>query len=358
MTRPTTITINFAALRHNWQRIKILAPKSKVLAMVKANAYGHGAATIAAALPEADGFGVACLEEAIQLRQAGIGSRILLAQGLFDVSEVPLCAHYDLDVVLHHIEHLAMLKAAPPSKPLRVWLKINTGMNRLGFLPEAVPGILAALANLPQVQVVTLMTHMAGSAEAEIPLILQQATLFDSVTATLPPNIARSLANSALILRPELQLQADWVRPGIMLYGISPFTDKTANELGLKPVMRFQSALMSVYQAQAGQGVGYGHTWICPETMPMGIVAVGYGDGYPRHIEPGTHACILGQRVPIIGRVSMDMLALDLRAVPAAQVGTQVELWGENVPVEAIAQAAGTSPYELVTQITARVHRE
>ncbi len=324
-------------------------------AAVKAEGYGHGLVRTARAL-DADAFAVACVEEALVLREAGIDRRIVLLEGVFEADELPWCAQHALDIAVHQPEQLRMLELARLERPLRVWLKIDSGMHRLGLAPEATATAFQRLRACSAVQAeIGLMSHLARADERDCDYTRQQFHTFETATAGLPGE--RSLANSAGILGwPNTHF--DWVRPGIMLYGASPFVDSLAPDEDLRPVMSFHTRLIAIKRLRRGEPVGYGGTWICPEDMDVGVAAVGYGDGYPRHAPSGTPVLIDGRAAALVGRVSMDMITLDLRRHPKARIGDPVLLWGEGLPVERIAQAAGTISYTLLCGVTARVRRE
>ncbi len=357
MSRPAKITISLAALRHNYQQVKILAPYARVLAMVKSNGYGHGITRIAEGLAsEADAFGVACIEEGMILRNAGIKNPIVLMEGLFESSELNLVKQHDFTLVVHHVEQIEMLENNKVSMPFSIWLKIDTGMHRLGFHPSEVPSIYARLMACDAVKKpIGLMTHFAESDSSERAQTLKQIEIFDSTTLALVG--PRSLANSAgIIAWPSAH--GDWVRPGIMLYGVSPFSGHRGVEHHLQPVMSFSSKLIAIHQIAKDERVGYGGTWTSPEDMLIGVVGMGYGDGYPWRAKSGIPVLVNGRPCPLVGRVAMDMLTVDLRTQPDAKVGDPVVLWGPGLPVEIIAEHSGTSPYELLTRITQRVHVE
>lgn len=322
------------------------------MAMVKANAYGHGLVPVAKALDEADAFGVASLEEALKLRQAGIQQEIILMEGLFQREELEEAMQHRLSLVVHHEPHIALLAEAPVQAHFSIWLKINTGMNRLGFPAASVGNRYARLQTLPAVKKIGLMSHFAKADAIHSECTRQQITLFNSVTAPFPKE-PRSLANSAGILAWPASHQ-QWVRPGLMLYGASPFPDQTGPDHQLKPVMTLRSKIIAISTIQHGEKVGYGGTWSAPETMLVGVVAAGYGDGYPQSAQNGTPVLVNNQICPLVGRVSMDMLTVDLRRQPDAKIGDPVTLWGEGLPVETIARHNHTSPYEILTRITAR----
>jgi alanine racemase len=352
MTRPARARVDLSALQHNFQRVQQAAPGSRVMAVIKANGYGHGIVDVARALTAADAFGVATLEEAVALREAGFENRIVLLEGFFGADDFPLVSGYRLDAVLHHASQIEWLEQTPPGRPLDVWLKIDTGMNRLGFAPAEVPGVIARLARLDCIGGLRLMSHLACADDPDNDYTPRQLDRFTAATRELPGE--RSLANSAALLAwPDTRL--DWVRPGIMLYGASPLRNRSAAELGLRPVMTLGTRLIAVNRHQAGDPIGYGGDWVCPEAMNVGVAAIGYGDGYPRHASSGSPVLVNGQRASIIGRVSMDMICIDLRAQPGAGIGDQVVLWGEGLPVDEVAARAGTIAYEILCRINDRV---
>jgi len=353
MIRPVEARINLRALEHNLQQIQRHAPQSKVLAIIKANGYGHGMTRVARALNSADGFGVASFEEAVGLRDAGISQPVMLLSGFLEAAELPLIARQQLWVTVHHPFQVEMLERTPLPEPITVWLKIDTGMHRLGIAPEQVRSLWQRLQDLDWVRKpIGLMTHFACADERDNAMTREQITRFDAAVNDLPGD--RSLANSAGILAWS-DSQRHWIRPGIVLYGASPFAGAPARDLGLQPVMTLKSKLISIHFVKRGEAIGYGATWICPEDMLVGIVAMGYGDGYPRHAKPGTPVLVAGRRVPLIGRVSMDSLFVDLRSYAEAQIGDSVVLWGDELPVEEVAVCANTIPYELLCKVTGRV---
>lgn len=354
MSRPARLTVSLAALRHNLARVRQAAPQAKIMAAIKADAYGHGLLRCAHALEDADALAVACLEEALPLRAAGIKQPVVLLQGFFQTNELPELAAHSLQPVIHCAEQIEQLGRARLSQPLRVWLKIDTGMHRLGFLPEQAAAARARLLALPQVAALDFLTHLACADERGNSCTLGQLTSFQHTVQGWEGE--RSIANSAGILGWP-QTHADWVRPGIMLYGASPFVDSEGPAEGLRAVMSLDSALTCVHQYRRGMRVGYGGSWQCPEDMPVGVVAIGYGDGYPRHAAAGTPVLLNGREVPLVGRVSMDMICVDLRSQPQARPGDPVQLWGEQLPAERIARSAATIPYALFTGVTARVPR-
>jgi len=349
MSRPIQARIDLSALRHNLDVVR-RHTTSRVMAVVKANAYGHGLLPAAQALREAEGFALLDVRDAVTLREAGFRQPVLLLEGFFSRDELPLLAEYELSTVIHNLRQLEWLDAYPRRDGLSVWLKVNSGMNRLGFTPQEYPLVLERLKAHRAVRDITLMTHFAQADEAAG--VAAQLALFQQLTAN--QRLPRSLANSAAILRYPMA-HGDWVRPGIMLYGSSPFSDIGAAELGLRPVMTLSSELIAVRELKAGDALGYGATFRAEHSMRIGIVACGYADGYPRHAPTGTPILVEGQRTRTLGRVSMDMLAVDLDELPGARVGSQVVLWGEGMPVDEVARAAGTLSYELLCALAPRV---
>ncbi len=353
MSRATGAIIDLAALRHNLKRVRALAPKSRVMAVVKANAYGHGLALTAQALSDADAFAVAGLDEAQIVRRAGLSHPIVLLEGVFGTEELEEAVRWSCEVVVHDAYQLKLIENSKLKSEISVWLKVDTGMNRLGFAPAAVQDAWKRLNKARAVQKpVRLMTHFASADEISNPKTLAQLEAFAAATAGIEAE--RSIANSAGILAWP-QSHADWVRPGSMLYGASPFSMKCGADDGLKPVMTMETTLIAVKTLKEGESVGYGGSFVAPEDMTLGIAAIGYGDGYPRHAPSGTPVLVKGVRVPLVGRVAMDMIALDLRGVSRPAVGDPVVAWGPELPVEEIARAAGTIPLELLCGVTQRV---
>lgn len=352
MSRPTNLTIDLGALRHNLQQVRHMTRGCKVMAMVKANAYGHGLVRVAQALSLADALGVASLEEGLILREAGIQQPIVLMEGLFDIREMLLAAQYHFTLVVHHLPHVDMLEKIKVYSPFEVWLKVNTGMHRLGVALSELAQVYQRLLAAPTVKKpIGLMTHFAEADLTDHQTTLSQANLFYEVTAQCEG--PRSLANSAAIIAWPSTHQ-DWVRPGLMLYGASPFINKCGQDHGLCPVMTLSSRLIALTQVEKGGKIGYGGTWTAPETMKVGVVGVGYGDGYPQFASNGTPVLINGSVCPLVGKVSMDMLTVDLRSQPDAKIGDAVILWGEGLPVEYIADTSHTSAYEILTRMTPR----
>lgn len=351
MTPRITASIDLQAIRHNLRRVRELAPRSKVMAAIKADGYGHGATAVAMNLPDCDAFAVACLEEAVSLRDAGISQPLTVLAGVLSAEEAAAAQALDLELVIHAEWQLQLLEQLQPARPLKLWLKLDTGMHRLGFAPQQAQALFARVDAQVDWQFCGWMTHLAC---ADVPdQQMSQRQLQEFSTALDGLSGPRSIANSAGIVN---QLaEADWVRPGLMLYGASPVPDRSAAELGLQPAMRVSSRLIAIKDVPSGHSVGYGATWICPRDMRIGIVAVGYGDGWPRSLPNGTPVELRGQRLPMVGRVSMDMITVDLADCDAS-IGDEVTLWGSaGLPVEQIAAAADTLSYELLCGLTQRV---
>lgn len=353
MSRGTLAQINLNALQHNFAVVRKHAADHHIWAMIKANAYGHGLIRVAKTLSDADAFGVATLDEALQLRNAGITQQIVVMSGFLSRDEINIFAEHQLAAVVHDAWQVAALEHVQLSTPLHIWLKVDTGMHRLGIQPEEFNAIYTALTNSANVQQpLAVMTHLADADNVQRDFTLQQIELYSQLTQGISAH--HSLGNSAAIFA-YTDFLTDWVRPGIMLYGASPFAHISAEELNLQPVMTLKSKVIAVKQIKHGEYIGYGCTWQCPEDMPIAVIAIGYGDGYPRHAPSGTPVRINEQIYPLVGRVSMDMITVDLRSNPNVKVGDEVILWGDGLPVEHVAMAAGTISYELLTQITRRV---
>lgn len=353
MSRPIQALIDLSALEHNLSVVRRHAPRSRVMAVIKADAYGHGVLRVAQALRKADGFALLELDAAVRLREGGFQQVILLLEGFFSMDELRWIETHRLTTVIHHGEQLAMLAEYRPRQKMDVFLKLNTGMNRLGFTPGQFPSALKALQENPGVGQISLMTHFARADEANTgESIGVQLAEFNRMAQGR--QLPLSLANSAATLRyPETH--ADWVRPGLMLYGASPLPGTTAADLGLCPAMTVTSKIIAVQTVKAGEGVGYGHVFRAERPTRVGIVAGGYADGYPRHAPSGTPILVDGRRTRLIGRVSMDMLHVDLSETGEARVGMPVTLWGKGMPVDEVAQAAGTVAYELLCALAPRM---
>ncbi|SMC19472.1 alanine racemase [Andreprevotia lacus DSM 23236] len=352
MPRPILATIHADALRHNYHVLKAGAAGSRAFAVVKANAYGHGLLNVAAAISDADGFGTVEFASALRLRDAGYHQPILLLEGVFDADELHGAAAHDFWLAVHDEASLARLEAQRLAAPVQVFLKLNTGMNRLGFPAEQAPALVARLQGNPNVAGITLMAHFA-TADEPAKGIQAQMTCFNAACAGL--QLPVTLANSAATLAYPHTHQ-DWVRPGIALYGSSPFgLARTAQSLDLQAAMTLESKIIGVQELQAGDAVGYGATFVAERSMRIGTVACGYADGYPRHAPTGTPVVVAGQRSRLIGRVSMDMLAVDITDLPQAGVDSPVELWGRQLSIDEVAAAAGTIGYELMCAVAPRV---
>lgn len=345
MKRSARALIDSSALRHNLARCREVAPTSLAMAVIKADAYGHNMLKTAETLSHANGFAVSCLQEAIELRQARFIHPILVLQGFNTMQGMKAAAEHRLRVVLHDLSQLELLDSAAAAIKLDVALKLDTGMHRLGFPVEQAPHLFERLSKHPNVKPTPwLMTHMACADELDSPQTPLQLERFTKYTTGL--QAPRSIGNSASILGWP-QTHVNWVRPGIMLYGSSPFANGDAKRDGLQPVMSVVAPLIAVHTIPKGESIGYGASWTCPEDTRTGVVAIGYADGYPRHAPTGTPVWINGKLTRILGRVSMDMIVIDLTAIEA-RVGDQVELWGKNLSVDRVAQAAGTISYELL----------
>jgi alanine racemase len=354
VTPLVSATIDAAALRHNLQIVRRLAPASRVMAVIKANAYGHGLIAVARALESADAFAVARVDEGLALRQAGIKGAIVLLEGIFDREQLDAAAAADFELVVHAAEQIELLRDAPKGARFKVWLKLDSGMNRLGFKGAQFQSAQAALAALGALKgPVNLFTHLASADAPDLPSTAEQLMVFDIATRAFDGE--RSIENSAAILNfPDSQ--ADWVRPGLLLYGVSPLRNSTGAEHGLRPAMTLHSHVIAVKELSVGEQVGYGGDWTATRPTRLAIAAVGYGDGYPRSLSSGAQVLVNGGRAALAGRVSMDMIGIDVTDLPnAPKLGDPVVLWGEGLPVEEIALWAETIPYELLCGISQRV---
>lgn len=349
-----TVVINRRALRHNLQRLRQLAPASRIVAVVKANAYGHGLLETARTLEDADVFGVARLEEALHLRAGGIKQPVLLLEGFFNADDLPVLVRENFQTAVHSPEQLAALEAAELSAPVSVWMKLDTGMHRLGVRPEDAQAFYARLSRCKNVrQPVNIVSHFARADERDSDATLRQLEIFNRFCAGKPGE--RSMAASGgLLFWPDSHFEQ--VRPGIILYGVSPLEGKPwGAELGFEPAMSLTSSLIAVRAHKAGEPVGYGGTWVSPRDTRLGVVAMGYGDGYPRCAPCGTPVRVNGREVPVVGRVAMDMICVDLGPDGQEKAGDTVIMWGEGLPVERIAEITKVSAYELITRLTSRV---
>lgn len=361
--RPAKARINLGALRHNLHIAKVRAETGKVLAVIKADAYGHGMEVVATALQQdADEFGVASLDDVVRLRHAGIMKPIICLSGFYHLDEVITFIQHDAVAVIYDAAQLQSLRdyslSPIANKTIKLWLKVDTGMGRLGFQPSEIETLATELTQLAGVELVGVLTHFSNSDE---PLDNKNEQQFDAFTNLISqlkrsfPELQFSLSNSAAVLS-RVDSTFDMIRPGIMLYGASPIIAQSAQDLDLRSVMTFESKLISIKEVKQGSTVGYGSTWQAPNDMRIGVVAVGYGDGYPRHAPTGTPVLVNGQRASLLGRVSMDLISIDLSEI-AAKVGDIITLWGEGLPIEEIAESAGTISYELFCGVTDRVAR-
>jgi alanine racemase len=353
VSRLIRAVIDTRALRSNLATVRARAPGAHVMAVVKANAYGHGLVPAALALADADAFAVARLEEGLALRAAGVTKAIVLLEGVFAGDQLLEAARHGFDIVVHDPLQIDLLEAFSGQHRFVVWLKMDTGMNRLGFRPADFPVALARVrAIIPAPLEIRVLTHLARADDRDDAANREQMARFNSVVGSL--EYATSIANSAGILS-GAGIHADWVRPGLALYGVSPFADQKAGELGLTPVMALESTVLTVRRVPKGETVGYSGVWRALRDSTIAIIAAGYGDGLPRNLPSDTPVLIRGQRGTIAGRVSMDMIAVDVTDLPPLHVGDSVTLWGEGLPVEEIARHAGTIPYELLCGVSQRV---
>lgn len=345
--------VNIEALRHNLSQVRKAAPDVKILAVIKANAYGHDAGIVSDALSGADAFAVGTIEEAEELRQQFNPSRsIVILQGVEDQESLLICLQHGYEIVVHSLHQIELLETVKSDKKINGWLKMDTGMHRLGLPAGDFEEINQRLSKSNCIDAVTLMSHLACADEPQREENRNQLNNFKVLAEQHGGD--KSLCNSAATIEFP-QAHYDWVRPGIMLYGISPLQGKVAGDFNLRPAMTLKSRLIAINYCRKGDKIGYGATWECPQDMQIGVVGIGYGDGYPRHVLSGTPVLINGEQVPMVGRVSMDLLTVDLRTLADTRVGDEVVLWGEGLPIETIAEAAGTIGYELVCRLTSRV---
>ena len=365
MNPAAVAVIRVEALRNNLQRVRQATPGCRVLAVVKANAYGHGLVAVARILADADGLAVARLEEAVQLRDAGIRQRIVVLGGFVSAEEAREAASQHLDMVVHSLSQVAVLESMADLAKIDLWIKVDTGMGRLGIEPDAVASVAARLRSCNAGRgCLRLMTHLASADEAGNAETEAQLQRFSGLLRDWPGEV--SAANSAAILQwpaswsvgAQAPAGISWVRPGLMLYGVSPLANRPAAALGLRPVMSFETRLIAVKRLPPGRRVGYGGDWEARRESIVGVAAAGYADGYPWHRPHGTAVLVNGARAAVIGRVSMDMISIDLTDLPRAEAGDRVVLWGEDLPVEEVATHAGTISYELLAGMSPRVVRQ
>ncbi len=350
--------IDLGALRHNLAVCRAAAPSSRIWAVIKADAYGHGMGQCAAALEAADGFAVARVQEALGLRAMGISKPLLVLEGAASETELSAVLSMQVELTVHSSRQfdliLSQRQAHPQPRLQRIWLKLDTGMGRLGLQQTEAVALIERLRSTqtPPLELAGLMTHLANADDPSHPMTAAQCEQARALAERF--KLPLSIGNSAGILA-HPAARSDWVRPGIMLYGGSPLLGQTAAALGLRPVMTLTSPLIAVRDLAAGAPIGYGSTYRCPAPMRVGVVAIGYGDGYPRHAPTGTPVLIRGRRAALLGRVSMDMISVDLRQIPQATVGDPVTLWGQGLPVEEVAEQVGTINYELLCRLSSRV---
>lgn len=355
--RLATAEINLTALAHNLAQVKRFAPNSKIMAVLKANAYGHGLVKIAQHLNGADAFAVARIDEALALRAGGLTKPIVLLEGFFNKADLPILLANNFQTIVHDENQLSAIESAKLDAPITCWLKINTGMHRLGIAPEQFDAFYSRLQATPNAKsTINLMTHFSCADDTNNTKTSQQISMFDTLVSGI--NQAHCLSNSAGIIAWPTG-HGDWVRPGLMLYGVSPMENCTGEQHQLKPVMRLTTKVIAVRDVAAHERVGYGGRWQSDEPTKLAVVAMGYGDGYPRHAKEGTPVMIAGQRYGIVGSVSMDMISIDIGSNGNnVKVGDEVIMWGPELPVEEIAECADTIPYELLCNITPRVSYE
>jgi alanine racemase len=363
LTRLIRARVDTGALRHNLRAIRAHAPGAKVMAVVKANAYGHGLVNTALALADADSFAVARLEEGIALRSAGVRAPIVLLEGVFGAEQLAEAAHHGFELVVHDPLQIELLEAHRGAERFVLWIKMDTGMNRLGFRPEAFALAHARLAGLAiSALELRAMTHLARADELDQAMTREQVAIFEKTLAGAgliggAHRITTSIGNSAGTLGWPAA-HGNWVRPGLALYGVSPFGGETADKHGLKPVMTLETTLLTVRAVKRGETVGYAGAWRAERDSAIAILAAGYGEGLPRHLENGTPVLIGGARYPLVGRVSMDMIAVDVTGAPKIAAGHRAVIWGDGLPVEEVARHAGTIPYELLCGVSQRVPLE
>ena len=346
MKRTACLSFDFEALKHNLDIVRQSCKNSRIMAVIKADAYGHGMLQVADRLGSVDAVAVACVDEAVALREHGYQNTIVVLQGFQQIQQLQQCVELGLDPVIHQLWQINLLDELDTSRPaLSVWLKLDTGMHRLGISPDLAEQAWQRLQHCQSVDQLHLMSHLANADVPANPYNQQQHDLFDHWVRKT--ELDASLANSAAILT-NPQSHYDWVRPGLMLYGVSPIEGQIHDQYNLQPVMRLSTRLIAIQQLKKGQTVGYGGNWVCPEDMMIGVAAIGYGDGYPRHATNGTPVWISGRRCQLVGRVSMDMITIDLSKHEQAMVGDEVVLWGPELAVEEVAESSGTIAYELL----------
>ncbi len=355
MSRQTIARIDLGALQHNLKIIKTLAPESRIMSVVKADAYGHGIERVVPALNETDAFAVATVGEAQRVRACDWNGPLVLLEGFSSEAELTAGSELGAEMVIHNTTQLEYLRHSGVKLANRLWLKIDTGMHRLGFPADQAEAVYAELEKYAGSEGIGLMSHLACADDTDNPMTNQQISRFEKAVEQLDG--PRSLANSAALLNFENSL-LDWVRPGLVLYGISPVDGSLGTDFGLQPAMTLECRIIAINQCKAGDSVGYGAAYQCPEDMPVGVAAIGYGDGYPWRASNETPVYVGSRQTTLAGRVSMDMITIDLRDIPDVSVGDRVTLWGEGMPIEQVAVACGTIPWELICSVTTRVKFE
>lgn len=356
MARAAQAVIDLSAIEDNFKLAKSLAPAAKAMAIIKADAYGHGAVQVAKRLePFTEAFGVACIEEALEIRESGVNSPILLLEGFFSADELPIIAKNNFWSALHSVFQVEIIRQAKLSKPINIWLKVDSGMHRLGLTADEARDVYQQLLAIDNVADIVLMSHMACADELDSEMSARQIALFDSAVEEM--GVEHSLANSPSILS-NTQSHRQWFRSGLMIYGASPFDCSQQYADQLRPAMNFVSEVIALAQVPDSEAVGYAASYVCDGVRSIATIAIGYADGYDRHIGNGSPIIVAGQRAKIAGRVSMDMITVDVTGLSDIEVGSKVELWGEQLSVNEMAVCATTIPYTLFTGVTKRVPRK
>jgi alanine racemase len=353
MTVEPYALINLEAIRQNVKKVREHAPNAKIMAVIKANGYGHGLILMAQVLNDVDGLAIARISEGVFLRKSGVESKLLILSGFFSERQLNDIVEYSLDVVVHSVQQVEILKKYLGQTKISIWLKLNTGMNRLGLSPSEFSKAYQQLIALPNINSsISLMTHLSSADDMKSSMTQQQIALFNKTVNNISGE--KSIANSAGIIGWPNSV-TNWVRPGLMLYGVSPFLNSYGEDFGLNPVMSLHSKIIAVKNIAAGESVGYSGAWVSKKQTRLGVVGIGYGDGYPRHAKIGTPVLVNNKRVPLVGRVSMDMITVDLSSQKNAKPGDPVTLWGDGLAVEEIAKYADTISYTLLCGITQRI---
>jgi len=356
MSRGIRMRISRSAFKHNLRRVRALAPDSRVMAVVKCDGYGHGLVEAARSLRTPDAFAVESVEEGVRLRETGFRQPVVLLSGFHDPAELDTIAFRRFSPVIHHQWQIDAIDKEHMSFVLGIWVKVDTGMHRIGFEPGEVADVLDTLEGMSDVRIEGLMSHLANADDIADPATRKQYQVLVETMAAARRSYPLSLANSPGVLEWPVT-HREWVRPGMMLYGCSPVPGRSEADYDLRPVMTLESQIIAIKTVPAGDAIGYGGTWTCTEDTRVGVLMCGYGDGYPRHAPNGTPVWVKDQTTQLLGRVSMDLMTIDLSGLDDVEVGDWVELWGRNVPASVVAAHAGTIPYELVTRVTRRVPR-